>query len=420
MFKRIITYILVFEAKLAIARWQPRIIGVTGSVGKSSTKEALSIVLTMKYNVRSNKKSYNSELGLALAILGLDTAWHSIGGWLKNLYEGIKVIFTKNPPQVLILEMGIDRPQDMDVLLSIVRPHIAVITAIGKIPVHVEYFIDPDEIAREKAKILKGLSTQGYAILNRDDEVVWDMKEKTSGKILSYGFTEGAHMMASNYKISAEGISFKVDFAGASVPVRLLGIYGKHHVYPALCALLVGTIFNINLIDAADSLQAYQSPPGRMKMIDGLRESHILDDSYNASPLATQAALDTLPEFKAKRTIVVLGDMLEIGKYTIEAHKAIGEKVATLAEIFVTVGPRSKFAADEAVAKGMKIENVYNFSTSKETIDTIKGFIQEGDLILIKGSQGTRMELIVEAIMAHPEKAPELLCRQEEYWKNKK
>ncbi|MEK9175307.1 MAG: UDP-N-acetylmuramoyl-tripeptide--D-alanyl-D-alanine ligase [Patescibacteria group bacterium] len=420
MFKRIIISILVFEAKCAIKRWPSRIIGITGSVGKSSTKEAISMVLQKKFKVRSSKKSYNSELGLALAILGLETAWHDLSRWIKNIYLGFMEIFSKNPPEILLLEMGIDRPQDMDTLISIVRPNIAVITAIGEIPVHIEYFSGSEEIAREKSKILKYLSAQGYAILNADDDVVWDMKDKTNARILSYGFGKDAHMIASNYKISLEGISFKVDFDGASVPVRLFGVFGKHHVYPALSALLVGTIFDMNLIDSAGALQQYKSPPGRMQLLEGIKGSLVLDDSYNASPLATHAALDTLLELEAKRKIVVFGDMLEIGKYTIEAHKTVGERVAKIADFFITVGQRSKFAAEEAITQGMDKKNVLNFSTSNEAIETVKELIKEGNLILVKGSQGMRMELIVEEIMAHPEQAFKLLCRQDEYWKNKK
>lgn len=420
MIKTFITKILVWQARAYRARYQPRIVGITGSVGKSSTKEAIATVLEARYRVRKSKKSYNSELGLALAVLGLETAWHSAWGWIRNIATGFKELISDDAPNMLVLEMGVDRPRDMDILLGIVRPDVAVVTAIGEIPVHVEFFSGAEEVAREKSKIIRALSSQGYAILNADDDAVWSMKEKTTAHVLSYGFGAGASMVASNYKISPEGISFKVDYEGASVPVRLPGVYGKHHVYPALAALLVGSLYSMNLIEMAEALFRYQSPPGRLKRIDGIKESMILDDSYNASPLAMYAALDVLLELPATRKIAVIGDMLELGRHTILAHQAVGERVAKIADFVIAVGPRSKFAADEAVAHGMNKENVKNFSTSAEATEHIKSIIQSGDLILVKGSQGMRMELIVEEIMAHPEDASKLLCRQDEFWKSKK
>jgi len=417
--KQIITKILAWEARYVAMRFKPHVIGITGSVGKSSTKEAIAAVLESKFSVRRNKKSYNSELGLALGILGLSTAWQSKMGWVRNILLGLQELRSKTFPEFLVLEMGIDRPKDMDALLDIVRPEIGVVTAIGEIPAHIEFFSGAEEVAREKSKLVKSLSAHGYAILNFDDLVVADMKEKISARILTYGFGEGADMRTSNYKISPEGISFKVDFKGASVPVRLPGVFGKHHVYPALAAMLVGSLFDMHVIEMSEALYRYKSPPGRMKLIEGVKNSKILDDSYNASPLATHAALDTLSELEAKRKIIAFGDMLEIGKHTIGAHQALGARMAQVSDYLLTVGPRSKFAADEAIASGMDKKHVMNFSDSKEAAQVLKQLIAEGDLVLIKGSQGMRMERVVEEIMAHHEDASKFLCRQDTYWRSK-
>lgn len=418
--KRIITQILVWEAKRAIARANPVIIGITGSVGKSSTKEAVAAVLESRFSVRKSKKSYNSELGLALAVLGLETAWGSPVGWLKNIYHGWHVVQKKDIPAVLVLEMGVDRPKDMDALTAIARPTIAIVTPIGEVPVHVEFFASPEEVAREKSKILKHITTQGHAILSFDDDVVLDMREKTNAPVVTYGFGKGADVRASHYKISEEGISFKVDFNGASVPVRLRDCFGKHHVYPALVAMAVGSIFDMNLIESSEALQHYSSPPGRLRKIEGIKGSIILDDSYNASPMAVHAALDTLRDFEADRKIFVFGDMLELGRHTIDAHKDIGAMAAEHINYFVTIGPRAKFAAEEAVEKGLKKAQVVSFSLSSEAAEYLKNIVRTGDLVLVKGSQGMRTERVVEELMAHPEDAPRLLCRQDEYWKKKK
>ena len=434
MIKKIITKILIWEAKSAIARNRPKIIGVTGSSGKSSTKDAIAVVLEKKFTVRKSIKSYNSELGLALAILGLRTAWGSSLGWLKNIRDGFKEIWGlpdaeagKDFPKVLVLEMGVDRPKDLEKLLKIARPDIGVVTAIGEVPVHVEFFAGPEEVAREKAKLVKTLSAQGHAVLNFDDDVVWDMHKETKANVLSYGFAKGAAILASNINVSIEkGISFKLNYEGNSLPVRLKNVFGKHHIYATLAAAAVGIIYEMNLIEIVEALNLYKPPPGRLQLIKGVKNSWILDDSYNASPLATHAALDTLgeleanlPDGKAGRKIAVFGDMLEIGKFTIVAHKAVGERAAKITDLFITVGPRTKFAVEGAISTGMDKSKVFNFSTSREAAAFLKDKIAEGDLILVKGSQAMRMERIVEEIMSEPDRASELLCRQDEYWKKK-
>ena len=424
--KRLIAKILAYQAKALLAKHKPKILGITGSVGKSSTKEAIAAVLETKFKIRKSKKSYNSELGLALAILGLETAWRSPIGWIKNIVSGFKEIWNKDFPEFLVLEMGVDRPKDFDSLLKIVKPSIAVITAIGQIPVHVEFFSGPEEVAKEKSKLVKNLHADGYAILNFDDEIVLEMKNNTRAKVITYGFGEGANIVASNYKVSLDGITFKMAYEGSIVPVKLNKVFGKQYIYSILAATAVGIIFYINFIEIVQALQNFQPPPGRLREIAGIKQSIILDDSYNASPLATHAALDllselsvTLPSGKEGRKIFVFGDMLEIGRFTILAHQAVGEKAAKIADILITIGPRSKFTAGEAMAQGMKAKNVVNFSTSQEAAEFVKNIVKEGDIILVKGSQGIRTEKVVEELMAHPEEAPNLLARQEDYWKNK-
>lgn len=419
MIKNIIKNILVWEAKAVLMRRKPRIVGITGSVGKSSAKELIACVLSKRFSVRESPKSYNSEIGLALSILGLPTYFNNVFGWVKNVLNGFFEIWNKKFPEILVLEMGVDRPKDFDKILSIARPDIAVVTAIGEIPVHVEFFSGPEEIAQEKSKILKYLPADGHAILNFDDDAVWGMREKTKAHVVSYGFGEHTDFQASNYKVTLEGLTFKMDHEGSSVPAHIKKVLGKHNVYPALAAFAVGKIMGLNLIDISEYLSVCEYPPGRMKLLEGIKESQIIDDSYNSSPIASHAALDTLAELPASRKIVVFGDMLEIGKYTIEAHKAVGDKVAKVAQYLFAIGPRSKFVSEEAIEVGMPKENIFNFSESKEAIQSLKALIKEGDLVFIKGSQLMRMERIVEEIMAHQEDAEKLLVRQDSYWKKK-
>ena len=174
----------------------------------------------------------------------------------------------------------------------------------------------------------------------------------------------------------------------------------------------------MNLVKISDALSAYRGPAGRLKILKGIKNSFLIDDTYNASPSSTHLALETLKELPAKRKIAVLGDMLELGKYSIQAHRDAGNFAGTLADILITVGSRAKFIAD-AAGNQMSKENIFSFDTSVEAGQKARELVQEGDLVLIKGSQGIRMEKIVEEIMAEPEKKKELLVRQSKKWISK-
>lgn len=428
MLKHIVKYILRWEAQLVLWRFHPKIIAITGSVGKTSLKEAVFAVLSKKRNVWRSPKSYNSEFGVPLTILGLASEWNSAWGWAKNIFKGLQAISARSYPEFLILEMGVDRPGDMDYMLGIAKPLVSVVTAIGEIPVHVEFFAGPPDIAREKGKIIEAVSSDGWSILNFDDDVVHDLRTRSRGQVVTFGFGKDADIVISQYKLLTnsgdtmqhpEGITFKIDYKGSTVPVRLKGALGKQQAYAAAAAVAVGSVLGLHLVEIVEGLSAYTPPPGRLVVIEGIKGTAILDDSYNASPMAMHAALDVLRDVPAKRRIAVLGDMLEIGKFTIPAHQAIGELIASYADALFAVGPRAKFIAKEAQERGMNQEYIFKFSSSRDAAPSIQEFIQAGDVILVKGSQSMRMERIIEEIMAHPEDASKLLVRQEEYWKNK-
>ncbi|OGZ45660.1 MAG: hypothetical protein A3C84_02410 [Candidatus Ryanbacteria bacterium RIFCSPHIGHO2_02_FULL_48_12] len=428
MFRTLVKRILKFQATLVMQKFHPRVVAVTGSVGKTSTKEAIGEVLSRRFHTRRNPKSYNSEFGVPLTILGLSSEWNSKIGWIKNILKGFRPLFSSDYPEILVLEMGVDRPGDLDYMVEIAHPFVGVVTAIGEVPVHVEYFSGPKALAYEKGKILRATAPEGFSILNFDDEVVYDMRHEARGTILTYGFSKEADITISQYRLTSvrkdgqdvpEGIVFKLDYKGSNVPVRLEGSFGKQQAYTVAAAVAVGLALGMHLVEAVESLGAYTAPPGRLKLVEGIKGSWILDDTYNASPMAMHAALNVLEEAPGKRKIAVLGDMLEIGKFTIQAHQMMGEIVGRFADAIFTVGPRAKFIAKEALERGMARTRVFEFSNSEEVGRAVQDFIEPGDLILVKGSQGVRMERITEEIMAHPEDAPRLLCRQEEYWKNK-
>ena len=430
MIKKILQYIFRAQAKILLRRFNPKIIAVTGSVGKTSTKDAIYDVLSTKFNVRKSPKSYNSmEWGVALSILGLTSEWNSPLGWLVNVWKGCVAMFASTYPEILVLEMGVEHPGDMAIMTSLAKPHIAVVTAIGEVPVHVEFFAGPKELAREKAGMVRAISADGYVILNSDDDVVSDMRAEAHGKIITFGVGRGADVHVSSYKLlttgngehaTPRGMACKIEYRGTSVPVRLEGAFGRQQLYVIGAAVGVAAAMNMNMVDVARTLEEKYTPsPGRLRLLEGIKESWILDDTYNASPMAMHAALDTLKDMPANRRIAALADMLEIGKFTIQAHESMGALAAPIVNILLTVGPRAKFIAKEARARGMKKTDVLEFATGREAGVYLQSILESGDVVLVKGSQSMRMEQLVEEIMAHPEEASTLLVRQNEYWRSK-
>lgn len=387
-----------------IRKYKPGVVAVTGSVGKTSTKEAMYAVLKGSRSVRKSSGNFNNELGVPLSILG---DWQEIAGnnfWLKViLLSLVRLVIRFRYPDILVLEYAADRPGDLKYLLDMARPQIGVVTAIGDIPVHVEFFSGPEAIAREKAKIVEALPVSGVAVLNYDDQAVLDMRQRTRAHTMTFGFSNDAEVRISSFENRMEdsrpaGISFKLHHGGSFVPVRLDDCFGKAQAYAAASAACVGLIFGLNLVKISEALQEYQSPPRRMKLVRGIKNTYIIDDTYNASPLAMHAAIDTVRDLKAKRKVAILGDMLEIGKYTPEAHEAAGHLAGKNFDLLITVGARAKFIAEAAMAEGMAKKNIYTFDTVEEASPKAQELIKKGDLILVKASRAIGLDKIVEEI----------------------
>ena len=419
----ILKKILFSLSQSVLKKYRPKIIAITGSTGKTSTKEAAWTVLHKNFSVRKSSGNYNNEIGVPLTILGIPHYGKNIFFWFFAFVEiYFKSILGKiEYPKILILEMGADHPGDILYLTQLAKPHISIITAIGEIPVHVEFFKNPEELANEKGKIIEALSKDGIAILNGDDERVKKISKKTKAKIYTFGFDEKNDLSISGFKLHTEqktpkGSQFVFEYKKERVLITLQNSFGKPQAYAAAGAALLGIHLGISLKDIGRALEIYSPPPGRLRLLPGIKHSYILDDTYNSSPSALEAAFETLLNLPAKRKIAVLGDMLELGDYSEETHRKAGSDIKHIADVVVTVGARAKFIAEEAREN---IE-VFSFNTAEEAAKKLDPVIEEGDLVLIKGSQGIRMEKIVEEIMAEPEKAEKLLVRQNEYWKNKK
>ena len=407
LLKNILRLIICELARLTMWRYRPGVIGVTGSVGKTSTKRAIHAVLQGERRVRASFGNFNNEIGLPLTILG---SWENTKGiffWPKVLISACYqlIVRNRNYPEILVLEYGVDRPGDMKYLLDIARPNIGVITAIGEVPVHVEFFSSPDALAREKARLIEYLPTAGFAILNNDDGTVMDLKNRTRAHVMTFGFGKQAEVRISNFETRSEkdrpvGISFKLEYIGTFVPIRLEGVFGKAQAYAAAAGAAIGLAFGINLVKIAEGLKNYHSLEGRTQLLSGVKSTFVLDDSYNASPLSMHAALDTLKDLPGKRKIAVLGDMRELGTFSLEAHEYLGTIAAKVLDLLVTVGPHGKLIADGAQKKGMKKGSIRSFDTVEEASAEIGGFLKKGDVILVKGSRAVGLEKVVNSLKA--------------------
>jgi UDP-N-acetylmuramoyl-tripeptide--D-alanyl-D-alanine ligase len=416
--------VLRWMASAVINKYNPTIIGITGSVGKTSAKEAVFAVLSSKFRVRKNEKNYNNEIGLPLTIIGAESGHKSIGKWFKVFFKWMAVIILPfEYPEILILEMGVDRPGDMKYLLSFIPVKIGIVTGISSS--HLEYFNSLDHIAREKGRIIEVLPEEGTAILNSDDKRVMGMAGLSKAGTLSYGIKNQSQILATDINYHYQegklaGIGFKLNYEGKTIPMRLPHIIAQYQVYSTLAAAAAGIVFKINLVEIATTLENFFSPCGRMKLIEGMNGSLIIDDTYNASPTSALAALEVLNDIEAGRKIAVLGDMLELGEETQRGHLRIASKLQEMqVDLFMALGDRMETTVQSLKKNGYPEEKFFHFSDHATLVKKLKAEIKAGDLILIKGSQGMRMEKIAENIMANPGKAEEILCRQSKEWQKK-
>lgn len=422
LLKKVITKIISWEAALLLRRHQPIVVGVTGSVGKTSTKEVIAAVLSKKYDVRKSAKSFNSELGVPLTILGEDNAWGSVSGWSAIIWRGLwKALFSKKYPQALVLEMGVDQPGDMARLVSWIRLDVAVITHIGTTPVHVEAFSSVQAVAEEKTKILSAVHADGAVVLIHDDPTVIAYKEGIKQRVFTFGFDDGATVKGGYYNITYDtygaplGIAAKILIGSNAFPFSQNGIIGRQFVYPVLAATAVGMAFDMNMVDILSALETLKPVSGRMRLLRGQNESLIIDDTYNASPVASHEALAAIGDLRVRgKKLAILADMKELGDLSRNAHRTVGKECAAVLDTLVTVGSEAREIALGAQEAGMM--NVRQFDAgTDEALAWATKEVGEGDVVLIKGSQSMRLEHVVKGLLADQRDVKHLV-RQDAEW----
>ncbi len=351
-----------------------RVIGITGSVGKSTTKEVVAQVLSQRYRTLRNPGNLNNEIGLPLTMLRLGPGYERA-----------------------VLEMGFYVPGEIAFLCDIALPQVGVVTNVGT--VHAERAGSQDAIARGKAELVQNLpaAPEGTAILNFDDPYVRRMEEKTRARVFFYGLSPESNLWADRVEgLGLDGIRFQLHYEGETMHVHLPMI-GRHSVETALRAAAVGLVEGIDWASILDALGQGHSQL-RLVAVRSEAGALILDDTYNASPESMLASLNLLSEVDAQRRIAVLGDMLELGPYEKQGHEMVGLRAAQVADLLVTLGPRAHIIAAAARRAGMKPGSIFEFDESKDTVEWMKQNLTEKDAALVKGSHGLRMDRIVAAV----------------------
>ncbi|MDO8557789.1 MAG: UDP-N-acetylmuramoyl-tripeptide--D-alanyl-D-alanine ligase [bacterium] len=426
MFSQFLQNIFKALARHLIARKKPRIIAVTGTVGKTSAKEAIASVLASTFTVRTAKKNYNNEWGVPFTILDIEGG-NSFIDWIGTLGKAFwNSMFTQAYPEILVLEFGIDKPGDMVQLCEIVQLDFAVITALGGTPVHVENFSDKEALWKEKLAIAKGLKPDGVLLYNADDEELARRGgAKAAPRVLAFGVTPKADIWARDVRVLGDrnglpvGISCTVVRGKETFALSMPRLIGAHQLTSVLASAAMGIALKVHEKRIQKVLESFTPPRGRLKLLPGLKQSFILDDTYNASPSSTQVALEVLGACSRKRRIAVMGDMLELGAYAEVAHRAIGRLATKSCDMLLAVGSRARFIADQARKEGFPDASIREFGLSPDAGKFLQRMMKMGDVVLVKGSQGMRMEKIVEEIMAEPQRKEELLVRQDVAWRKK-
>ncbi len=374
--------------RLHRARADLRVVGITGSVGKTSTKELTAAVLSRRYRTLSNQGNLNSGQGLPLTLLGLGMT-----------------------DEYAVLEMGMYGPGEIARLCELARPHVGVITNVG--PSHLSRLGSIEAIQAAKSELPQALPAAddgGVAILNWDDERVRSMAELTPARVFRYGLTPEADLWADEIESSGmDGIRFRFHYRRTTGNVDSLHVrvplLGRHSVHTALRAASVGLVEGL---DWDEIISGMQSIPGQLRLVvmPGLNESTIIDDTYNASPASTIAALNLLadltPEANGRR-VAVLGDMLELGQFTDEGHKLVGRRAADVVDTLVTVGDLGRSIGEEARFVGYGTEKLYIAPTAEDAIALLHELLQPNDVVLVKGSRAIGMEQVVTEIVASVE-----------------
>lgn len=431
--RNLIVSSLVYLSKKNIAKYKPFIISITGNVGKTSTKDYVYAALKNDFNVRAADKSFNSEFGIPLTILGEQNKWSNVFAWIfliiKNFY---KLYFIRvNFPEVLVLEVGADKPGDILFASSYIKSDIVILTAFAENPVHAEFFPNRAAHLREKKYLVDSIKSTGTVVYNADDKDMTEMamvanaaekiafgKNAKLFKLITTTFIYDEKGKAKGSKIIFEyknelGISLQGN-------IDLLGVVGASHAYGALAALTVAHSRGLDLFDSIKNIEKIVFPKSRLRIFEGINGSTVIDDSYNSSPKASELALSVLQSLITKgKKIAVLGHMAELSAEATESeHIKIGMLAGEVCEMIIFIGRYNEYYLEGVRKTRFNLDNLFLFNESTEAVEVMKNAIRENDIILAKGSQSARVEKVVREMLANADDKKEI-CRGESQWKNR-
>lgn len=365
MLRKLLAFKLRLIAKAILKKYRPKIVAITGSVGKSSTKEAVFTVLSKHFKARKNEANFNTEIGVPMTVIGENYVGGNIWRWKQILWKGFMMIIKKTDyPEILILEMGADRPGDIRYLTSFIKPDVSVITNIGVS--HLEFFKDVQELRKEKAAIIRALPENGLAVLNGDDEGTMSVKDQTKARVVLYNLPSNEH---------------------SNAPV----------VYARLAAIAVAKFFNISREQAIEDLKDFKNLPGRLEEVRGKSGAIIINDAYNSAPASAIAALKYLQNFQGGKRIAILGRMAELGSAAESSHMEVGKEAAKQnLDLLLVKSNDASLIAKGAREAGMAEEKIKEFSSADDAIKLIE--LSAGDVVLVKASRAEHFEDIVKAL----------------------
>lgn len=428
---QIVLLYIRFFAKLQLKKINPQIIGVGGSSGKTSTAWFISLILSKKYEVK-HSKGKNSETGIPLNILNLDLKEAGLRDWLRVLIMApMRVITDYKKYDVYVVEMGIDspkKPKNMEYLLGIVKPHMGVITNISvEHSFNFDPFVDSKDftkrkeeilslIAREEGQLLKSINESGISVVNLDDSLISDLLPLKSKIVTVSAKVPSADFYISSIKISKEQFEVNFTFLKDDYRITVPRPLPKYFAYSFVLSIAAAFSFGISVQDSIDLLiSGFELPPGRFSIFKGIKNTTIIDSSYNSSLEAAVGALEVIPQISEnRRKVGVLGDMRELGSLSKIQHELMAREIPKNLDFVILIGPMTKsYVAPVLEKSGFEYKS---FESYKEAKTQIEGLIKKNDVVLVKGSQNTLfLERVVEMLLLDS-KDSDKLCRRGKFW----
>ncbi|MEM7343680.1 MAG: alanine racemase [Chloroflexota bacterium] len=377
-------------AHYILQQYRPTVIGVAGSNGKTTTKEAIAVILEQQRRVFKNFGSYNGRYGLPIAL-----------GEIEPVYD------------TAVLEMACDSFGEIETLTQIIQPQIGVVTTISQN--HFATLGSLENIAAETAHLLTALPSHGVAILNDDDPRVAAMAAKTQARVLTFGCTPQADVWASKIHVMNEGFTFTLNYKNQTYPAQST-LIGQHQIYSLLAAITTGVALDIPLEKVLAVIQTMPRLPGRMNLLSGRRGSLIIDDTFNANPASTLAALETLAALTGGPKIAILGSLPDLGDVEESTHADLGRQAANQIQVLVTKGETAATIASSAQAAGLSKQSIHVTFTAEDAAAAIEPLLSSEAVILVKGGADMRLECVIQKLLANPQQDTKQLVRQEPGW----